>query len=70
VRTASVYVQDPGQLSYPAAAEVAAVREESDPSVQELVSALRNLELDELSPRQAWTALERLKRMVEKGGGM
>jgi DNA mismatch repair protein MutS len=46
--------------------EAAADREKPDPKLLQLVQAFRELDLDELSPRQAWAALDKLKRIAAK----
>lgn len=59
--------QNCGQEEYQAASrEVAAVRESPDPNLTALLEYLRALDPDELTPRQAWSALEKLKGMAKE----
>ncbi|MDD4657944.1 MAG: DNA mismatch repair protein MutS [Eubacteriales bacterium] len=44
--------------------QVAAAREDSQPQLKSVVKILQALNLDEISPRQAWTELDRLKRLA------
>ncbi|HBS93069.1 MAG TPA: hypothetical protein DEA85_03540, partial [Firmicutes bacterium] len=44
--------------------QVAATREDSQPQLKSVVKILQALNLDEISPRQAWTELDRLKRLA------
>lgn len=66
VKAADVYVKQQSsdiQLE-PAQLEVAAVKEKPDPRVLELFRMIRGIDLDDMSPRQAWEALDRLKRIA------
>ena len=67
VQAADIYVQQQNcsdiQLE-PAKVEVAAVKEGPDPRVLELFQMIKGIDLDEMSPRQAWDALDRLKRIA------
>jgi DNA mismatch repair protein MutS len=48
----------------PAQSQVAAAREDRQPQLESIVKLLQALNLDEISPRQAWTELDRLKRLA------
>jgi DNA mismatch repair protein MutS len=67
VKAADIYVhqQSCSDINLePARVEVAAVRERAEPQVLELFRMIEGINLDELSPRQAWDALDRLKRVA------
>jgi len=67
VHVAETYVDQQStadiQLSS-ARVEIAAVREKPDRRFLELIQALQGIDLDEISPRQAWEALDRIKRIA------
>lgn len=67
VKAAEAYIQEqnPGRQIQLSLLETAPARD-SDPAVEELIQTLRGLELDDISPRQAWTVLERLKRLASE----
>lgn len=68
VQAAEVYLEQQNCISQeylPARIEAAAVSEGKDPNLAKLLKLLRSIEPDDLSPRQAWEELERLKRIAE-----
>jgi len=47
-----------------AQSQVAPAREDRQPQLESIIKILQALNLDEISPRQAWTELDRLKRLA------
>lgn len=63
VTCAESYISEEDWPSH-AKIQVAAAREDSQPQLKSVVKILQALNLDEISPRQAWTELDRLKRLA------
>lgn len=67
VRAAEAYMLDQGaDLSIYAACNEAASTRETDSAADEIFIALEGMELDEISPRKAWTILEQLISIASK----
>lgn len=67
VRAADYYVQEHNPVyCQPGQRETAAALE-PNPGAEEIVRCLKEVDLDEISPRLAWATLEKLKRLAEQG---
>jgi len=65
VQQADCYVAEQSYTVNSAPAEVAAVRESApSPKVGKLLKTIQELDLEDISPRQAWRELDRLKKLA------